>query len=90
MKFILSDKIGTIMAQRSSFTSPHATFDSSLYPNELTQKVGETMANAAVFGFDGSDRMPSEVNAEFWAAGTDYVAGRATWLEAATRIDSKY
>lgn len=90
LKFILSDKIGTIMAQRSSFTSPHATFDSSLYPNELTQKVGETMANAAVFGFDGSDRMPSEVNAEFWAAGTEYVAGKISWAEAAERINSKY
>jgi hypothetical protein len=48
------------------------------------------MANAAVFGFDGSDQMPAEVNAEFWAAGTDFVAGRATWAEAAARIDSKY
>lgn len=70
--------------------SPHKTFDLSLYPNAMQKKIGEAMANAAVFGFDGSDQMPAEVNAEFWAAGTDFVAGRATWAEAAARIDSKY
>lgn len=70
--------------------SPHKTFDSSLYPNEMQRKIGEALANAAVFGFDASDQMPAEVNAEFWAAGTDFVAGRATWAEAAERIDSKY
>jgi alpha-glucoside transport system substrate-binding protein len=70
--------------------SPHKTFDSSLYPNDMQRKIGEALANAAVFGFDASDQMPAEVNAEFWAAGTDFVAGRATWAEAAERIDSKY
>jgi alpha-glucoside transport system substrate-binding protein len=70
--------------------SPHKTFDSSLYPNEMQRTIGEALANAAVFGFDASDQMPAEVNAEFWAAGTDFVAGRATWAEAAARIDEKY
>lgn len=70
--------------------SPHKTFDLSLYPNEMQRKIGEAMAKAAVFGFDGSDQMQAEVNAEFWAAGTDFIAGRATWDEAAARIDSKY
>jgi alpha-glucoside transport system substrate-binding protein len=70
--------------------SPHKTFDSSLYPNALVRTFGEGMANAAVFGFDASDQMPAEVNGEFWAAGTEFVAGRLTWQEAAARIDSKY
>lgn len=70
--------------------SPHKTFDLSLYPNAMQKKIGEAMANAAVFGFDGSDQMPAEVNAEFWTAGTDFIAGRATWAEAAERIDGKY
>ena len=70
--------------------SPHKTFDLSLYPNAMQKKIGEAMANAAVFGFDGSDQMPAEVNAEFWSAGTDFIAGRATWAEAAERIDGKY
>jgi alpha-glucoside transport system substrate-binding protein len=70
--------------------SPHKTFDISLYPNAMQKKIGEAMANASVFGFDGSDQMPAEVNAEFWSAGTDFVAGRITWAEAAQRIDSKY
>ncbi len=90
LAFILSDKVGTKMAAAGGFISPHKTFDSGLYPNALTKKIGEAMAAAATFGFDGSDRMPSEVNAEFWAAGTDWVAGKATWVEAADRIDGKY
>ncbi|MEP7135146.1 MAG: ABC transporter substrate-binding protein [Chloroflexota bacterium] len=70
--------------------SPHKTFDLSLYPNAMQKKIGEAMAKAPLFGFDGSDQMPAPVNAEFWAAGTDFVIGRATWADAAKRIDSKY
>jgi alpha-glucoside transport system substrate-binding protein len=33
LDFILSDKVGTVMASASSFVSPHKTFDTSLYPN---------------------------------------------------------
>jgi alpha-glucoside transport system substrate-binding protein len=87
--FIASDEVLKYMVSAGAI-SPHKTFDSSLYPNELNRKIGEAMAAAAVFGFDASDQMPAEVNAEFWAAGTDFVAGRATWAEAAARIDSKY
>ncbi len=90
LNFILSDKLGTIMAEKSSFVSPHKTFDNALYPTGLGKKVGEAMANAEVFGFDGSDRMPSEVNAEFWLAGTDWVAGKIDWATAADRIQAKY
>ncbi|HNF94393.1 MAG TPA: extracellular solute-binding protein [Anaerolineales bacterium] len=87
--FIASDQVLKYMVSAGAI-SPHKTFDPALYPNELNRKIGEAMAAAAVFGFDGSDQMPAEVNAEFWAAGTDYVAGRATWADAAARIDSKY
>ncbi len=90
LNFIASDKVGTVMAGKSSFVSPHKTFDTSLYPNDLGKKVGETMANAAFFGFDASDQMPSEVNAEFWAAGTEYIAGKIDWPTAAGRIQAKY
>ncbi len=88
-EFIFSDKVLNNMVSNGAI-SPHKTFDPALYPNDLNRKIGEAMAAAAVFGFDGSDQMPAEVNAEFWAAGTDYVAGRVTWDEAAARIDAKY
>lgn len=70
--------------------SPHKTFDSSLYPNALVRTFGEGMANAGVFGFDASDQMPAEVNGEFWASGTEFVAGRLTWAQASAVIDGKY
>jgi alpha-glucoside transport system substrate-binding protein len=90
LSFILSDQVGKEMAAAGGFISPHKTFDSALYPNALFKKVGEAMAAAGTFGFDGSDRMPADVNAEFWLAGTDWVAGKITWAEAAARIDAKY
>ena len=88
-EFIYSAKVAEKMVS-NGVISPHKTFDVSLYPNELNKKIGEAMAAAPLFGFDGSDQMPAEVNAEFWAAGTDFVAGKATWAEAAARIDGKY
>ncbi|MFM6978183.1 MAG: ABC transporter substrate-binding protein [Micrococcales bacterium] len=88
-EFIYSTKVAEKMVS-NGVISPHKDFDASLYPNELNKKIGEAMAAAPLFGFDGSDQMPSEVNAEFWAAGTDFVAGKATWAEAAARIDAKY
>ena len=88
-EFIYSTKVAEKMVS-NGVISPHKDFDTSLYPNELNKKIGEAMAAAPLFGFDASDQMPSEVNAEFWLAGTDFVAGKATWAEAAARIDSKY
>ncbi|MEY3407505.1 MAG: hypothetical protein RL038_566 [Actinomycetota bacterium] len=88
-EFIFSDAVAEYMVS-AGVISPHKTFDTSLYPNEMIKTIGETMANAEVFGFDGSDQMPAEVNAEFWAAGTEFVIGSIDWAEAAARIDSKY
>ncbi|MDG2496875.1 MAG: ABC transporter substrate-binding protein [Aquiluna sp.] len=70
--------------------SPHATFDLSLYPNDLIRSFGAGLANAAVFGFDASDQMPAAVNGEFWASGTGFVVGSLTWQQAAAVIDGKY
>lgn len=70
--------------------SPHKTFDLSLYPNAMQKKIGEAMAKATVFGFDGSDQMPAPVNAAFWTEGTNFVTGKSSWADAAKIIDSKY
>ena len=90
LEFILSDQVGKKMAAAGGFISPHKTFDTALYPTELAKKIGAAMAAAEVFGFDGSDQMSKAVNSEFWKAGTDWVAGKATWAEAAARIDGQY
>ena len=89
MEFLTSAEAAKYMVS-NGVLSPHKTFDLDLYTNVLTRQIGEALANAEVFGFDGSDQMPAEVNAEFWAAGTDYVAGKASWADAAARIDGKY
>jgi len=53
--------------------------DSNLadYPSEMDRKVAETVLNASIVRFDGSDLMPGAVGAgSFWKAMTDYVSGQ--------------
>lgn len=52
--------------------------DSNLadYPSDLDRKVAQTLLNATIVRFDGSDLMPGAVGTgSFWKAMTDYVSG---------------
>ncbi len=90
LEFILSDQVGKKMAAAGGFISPHKTFDTTLYPTAIAQKIGAAMAAAEAFGFDGSDQMSKVVNSEFWKAGSEWVAGDISWADAAARIDAQY
>ena len=58
--------------------SPHKNSDVSVYGTDLDRKVAQTLLNASVVRFDGSDLMPGAVGAgSFWKAMTDYVSGTA-------------
>jgi len=46
------------------------------YPDELTRKAAQILANAKTFRFDGSDLMPASVGSgSFWTGILDYVGG---------------
>ena len=46
------------------------------YPDELTRKAAQILANAKIFRFDGSDLMPAPVGSgSFWTGILDYVGG---------------
>jgi len=52
------------------------TVDPSIYPDPITVKAAEMLANAEVFRFDGSDLMPAAVGAgTFWSGVLDFVSG---------------
>jgi len=52
------------------------TVDPSIYPDPITAKAAEMLANAEVFRFDGSDLMPAAVGAgTFWSGVLDFVSG---------------
>ncbi len=69
--------------------SPHK--DSSLadYPSDLDRKVAQTLLNASIVRFDGSDLMPGAVGAgTFWKGMTDYVSGTVNIDQALTEIQA--
>ena len=58
--------------------SPHNNSDLAAYATPMDKKVAQTLLNASVVRFDGSDLMPGAVGAgTFWKGMTDYVSGTA-------------
>ena len=56
--------------------APHKDSNLADYTTDTDRKVAETLLNATVVRFDGSDLMPGAVGAgSFWKAMTDYVGG---------------
>ncbi len=65
--------------------------DSNLadYPSDLDRKVANTVLNATVVRFDGSDLMPGAVGAgTFWKGMTDYVSGTVDATKALEEIQA--
>lgn len=63
-------------APAGGYIAPHEGFDTSVYPTELERQIGELVAKAPAFRFDGSDLMPSQVGAgTFFDAMVELVGG---------------
>ena len=92
MMEILADvELGTEAAPTSSFISPHTSFDTSLYPSDLTRSIADIAYGSDVVLFDGSDLMPGEVGAgTFWTEITDWIAGRQELDAALQAIDESW
>jgi alpha-glucoside transport system substrate-binding protein len=92
MMEILADvDLGTEAAPNSSFISPHTSFDTSLYPSELTRQIADVAYQADPFLFDGSDLMPGEVGAgSFWREMTAWVSDRQDLDTTLTNIDDSW
>ncbi len=92
MMEILADvDLGAEAAPTSSFISPHTSFDTSLYPSDLTRQIADVAYDSDVVLFDGSDLMPGEVGAgTFWTEITDWIAGRQSLDEALQAIDESW
>ena len=90
MKFLSSADFGKEWATAGGWLSPHKTFDTSLYPDELTKQVAEIVANADVFRFDGSDLMPKAVGSgTFWSELIKWENGQSS-KETADNIEASW
>jgi alpha-glucoside transport system substrate-binding protein len=48
--------------------------DPAVYPDQLTQQIGEMLTEASAVRFDASDLMPEAVNNAFWTGILDFVS----------------
>ncbi|MGH9136650.1 MAG: ABC transporter substrate-binding protein [Acidimicrobiales bacterium] len=76
MAFLGTTDFAAGWAAAGGYFSPHEGFDTSLYQTEIERQIGEILAAAPEFRFDGSDLMPSSVGAgTFWEAMVAVVGG---------------
>jgi alpha-glucoside transport system substrate-binding protein len=76
MAFLGTTEFAEGWAPAGGYIAPHEGFDTSVYPSDLERQIGELVANAPAFRFDGSDLMPAEVGAgTFWEAMIAIVSG---------------
>jgi alpha-glucoside transport system substrate-binding protein len=91
MEWLADPEIGNEAAPNSSFISPHTTFDTELYPTELTKQMANVAYESTDFLFDGSDQMPGEVGAgTFWSEITAWIAGEKDLDTALQTIDESW
>jgi alpha-glucoside transport system substrate-binding protein len=91
MEWLAEPEIGNEAAPNSSFISPHTTFDTELYPTELTKQMAAVAYDSTAFLFDGSDQMPGEVGAgSFWREITAWISGDTDLDTALQNIDDSW
>ena len=60
----------------------------SNYPDDVSKRSAEILANATVFRFDGSDLMPEAMNAAFWSAMLDFTQDQSQLDAILANLDS--
>jgi len=76
MEYLATSKPHEILAGFGGYLSPHQQVSLEAYPDEVTKRQAEILANAKLVRFDGSDMMPGAVGTgTFWTGIVDYVGG---------------
>jgi alpha-glucoside transport system substrate-binding protein len=57
------------------------------YPDDISKRSAQLLANAQYFVFDASDNMPSAMNAAFWTAMVDLSRGKKTVDQVLSDLD---
>lgn len=65
MQYLVTTDAQSIWAKRGGFLSSNKTMDPSVYPDQITQQIGEILSKATSVRFDASDLMPEAVNSAF-------------------------
>ena len=68
IQYLLTPEAQQIWVERGGFISANKNVPVEAYPDEISKKSAEVLANAQTFRFDASDLMPSEMNKAFFGA----------------------
>ena len=71
MAYLVTPEAQAIWVERGGALSANTKV--TTYPDEISKRSAEILAQAGVFRFDGSDLMPVAMNDSFWKAILDYV-----------------
>jgi alpha-glucoside transport system substrate-binding protein len=74
INYLVTPEAQSIWAERGGFLSANKTVDPAVYPDQLTQQIGDMLTTATAVRFDASDLMPEAVNNAFWSGILDYVS----------------
>ncbi|MEB3212871.1 MAG: ABC transporter substrate-binding protein [Leptolyngbyaceae bacterium] len=76
LEYLTTSEPHEIWASLGGFISPHKAVAVDVYPDPVSQKQAEILANADSVRFDGSDMMPGAVGTgAFWTSVVNYVGG---------------
>lgn len=64
MAYLVTPAAQSIWVGRGGALSPNKLVNN--YPDDISRRSGQLLANAKYFVFDASDNMPTAMNAEFW------------------------
>jgi alpha-glucoside transport system substrate-binding protein len=77
IEFLATPEAADAWASRGGFLSPNTNLDPSVYPDELSRRIGTAVAEAEVYRFDLSDVVPAEFGATegqgLWKLFQDFV-----------------
>lgn len=91
VRYLTTAESGEIWAAEGGYLSPHTTFDTGLYPDDITRDIGQQLVDAEGFRFDGSDLMVTEIGAGvFWTEMTAWINGTSDLETALTNIENAW
>ena len=78
VEFLKTPAAHEIWMAQKGFLTPHSGVNADAYGDETLKKMGDILANATTFRFDGSDLMPGAIGAgAFWTGMVDFVGGKS-------------
>jgi alpha-glucoside transport system substrate-binding protein len=77
LRYMVTAEAQAIWAERGGFLSANRALDPAIYPDQITQQMGEMIAQADSVRFDASDLMPEGVNSAFSQGVLQYVSNPA-------------